>query len=144
MKPILLVEPVAYYARKLITGFEKAGYTVCHAHDGPAALELIRQQPTGYLFVCCICAGPRFDAFDFIRTARQIPDAQNLSLLLLTFCPNESKTYDAWRAKTVRHTVFDAGLSVCVVREDKNKFMINDILAAAKDLLAQKKTEFQP
>jgi CheY-like chemotaxis protein len=97
MNRILIVEDDEDVAHLTMHWLERAGYGVQHALDGPAALELLSQEPLPVLVLLDVML-PKMDGFEVLRRIRGDRRTQKLPVVMVT---SFSRDKDAARAREI-------------------------------------------
>ena len=83
MSRILIVEDDADIVRLASHWLERAGYSVEHAPDGPAALELLGKEPLPALVLLDVML-PKIDGFEVLRRIRADARTKALPVIMVT------------------------------------------------------------
>jgi DNA-binding response OmpR family regulator len=83
MSRILIVEDDADIVRLATRWLERAGYAVEHAANGPAALELLEQDPLPALVLLDVML-PKVDGFECLRRIRAGARTKDLPVIMVT------------------------------------------------------------
>jgi DNA-binding response OmpR family regulator len=95
MTRILIVEDDADIVRLATRWLERAGYGVEHAATGPAALELLANDPLPALVLLDVIL-PKIDGFELLRRIRSGVRTKNLPVIMVT---SLSRDRDAARGR---------------------------------------------
>jgi len=83
MSRILIVEDDADIVRLASHWLERAGYSVEHAPDGPAALELLGKEPLPALVLLDVML-PKIDGFEVLKRIRADARTKALPVIMVT------------------------------------------------------------
>ena len=138
MKPILLVENKDDIALPLISASEQNGYAIVRIEKAGEAMRVLQETPDAFALLCCDALLPCIDGFEILQWVRQNQATQNLPTVMLCPVPNESVSYQEWRAKSPRYTIVTPGQAAYIAYEiDRETGDLNtgDILAAIRAVL---------
>jgi chemosensory pili system protein ChpA (sensor histidine kinase/response regulator) len=94
---ILIVEDDADIVRLSTRWLERAGYSVEHAADGPAALDLLDNDPLPALVLLDVML-PKIDGFEVLKRVRAAARTKGLPVIMVT---SFSRDRDAAHARAL-------------------------------------------
>ena len=97
MNRVLIVEDDEDLVNLSTHWLEKAGYTVEHAPDGAAALELLKNDPLPAIVLLDVML-PKIDGFEVLRRVRADRRTRRLPVVMVT---SFSRDKDATRAREI-------------------------------------------
>ena len=97
MTRILIVEDDDELVSRGTQWLERAGYTVEHAADGEAALDLLENDPLPALVLLDVMV-PKIDGFELLRRIRSEPRTKSLPVIMVT---SLSRDKDAARGRSL-------------------------------------------
>lgn len=121
-KKILIIEDDFFIRELYERQFNKEGYKVMSAEDGPTGLVLASQEKPDLILLDIML--PKLNGLDLLRTLKSKPETQNIPVILLTNLGQESVIKEGFDLGAASYLIKAAYTPSQIIDEVKN--FLND------------------